>query len=249
MFKKIGVAVVVLFLSTGVFAKDVSSEKQASLKAMVGGLFKSVGKPSGIVYSALPGFVEMYYAGSVIYVSEDERFLIVNGSVIDAKLRKNLTKESEAIAELGLRPLRQQAINSIPEEDMIIFKSPKEKHVVTVFTDIDCGYCRKLHNEMSQYLENGITVRYLFFPRAGVGSGSYQKAVSVWCADDRIKAITASKNGQRLPVKSCKHPIDGHMEVVEALGLSGTPAIITSSGELLGGYVKAGPLARALNQQ
>ena len=132
---------------------------------------------------------------------------------------------------------------------MIIFKPETSKHFVSVFTDIDCGYCRKLHSEIDQYLAQGITVRYLFFPRAGKGSDSYAKAISVWCADDRQKALTDAKKGDSLAKKTCDNPVDQHMELGEAFGMSGTPMIVTEKGNVLPGYVPAAQLAKILSSE
>lgn len=249
MKKTILVALTWVLFCGVALAKDVPADKQISLKNMMDDLFKNAGAPSGMEYSAMPGFIEMYYAGSVIYVSEDERFVIVNGSVIDVQQKINLTQQSEAKAEIGLRPIRKAAIDSIPDSEAIIFRSPQEKYVITVFTDIDCGYCRKMHQQIELYQADGITVRYLFFPRSGLGSASYFKALSVWCADDRAKALTEAKNGRQLPVKNCDSPIARHMQVVESIGLTGTPAIISASGEMLGGYLSSPELLNALQQQ
>ena len=121
--------------------------------------------------------------------------------------------------------------------------------MVSVFTDIDCGYCRKLHSEMDQYLAQGITVRYLFFPRAGKGSDSYKKAISVWCATDRNKALTAAKKNEGLEAKSCDNPIDEHMQLGEDFGMSGTPMIVTGKGNVLPGYVPASQLVGILSKE
>lgn len=129
---------------------------------------------------------------------------------------------------------------------MVIFAPAKYDHTVTVFTDTECGYCRKLHREIADYGAQGIRVRYVFFPRAGVGSGSYKEAVSVWCSDDRQRAMTEAKSGKKLAAKSCKNPVKKHMEVGELLGISGTPAIVLESGDLVPGYVPAKRLAEML---
>jgi len=131
---------------------------------------------------------------------------------------------------------------------MIIFKPEKVKHVVTVFTDIDCGYCRKLHGEMDNYLAEGIEVRYMMYPRAGAGSESYKKAVAVWCSDDRNAAMTRSKQGKALDMKTCDNPIDQHMQLVQQLGARGTPFIVLESGDTQPGYVPAKQLAKLLDQ-
>ena len=129
---------------------------------------------------------------------------------------------------------------------MIVFPAKEQKHVITVFTDIDCGYCRKLHAEMDKYNEEGITVRYLMFPRAGVDSPSYKKAVTVWCSKDQLDAMTRAKNGENLPNLTCDNPIQEEYELGQLIGVRGTPAIVMDDGGMLPGYVPAARLAKAL---
>jgi thiol:disulfide interchange protein DsbC len=197
-------------------------------------------EPDSINTAPIAGLYEVVVGTHVIYVSADGRYML-QGELIDVKNRKSLTE-----------PRRREAIrvllDSVSEDDMIIFKPEKVKHVVTVFTDIDCGYCRKLHNEMDNYLAEGIEVRYMMFPRAGAGSESYKKAVAVWCSDDRNAAMTSAKNGRALDMKSCENPVDRHMELVQQLGARGTPFIILESGDTQPGYVPAKQLARLLDQ-
>jgi len=117
-----------------------------------------------------------------------------------------------------------------------------------VFTDIDCGYCRKLHGEIDQFNAKGITVRYLAFPRSGIGAPSYNKAVSVWCDKDPQAAMTRAKNGETLPKADCDNPVKEQYELGQLIGVQGTPAIIMEDGALLPGYVPAAKLAAALDK-
>jgi thiol:disulfide interchange protein DsbC len=132
---------------------------------------------------------------------------------------------------------------------MVIF-APAEKtdHTVTVFTDIDCGYCRKLHNEITDYTQNGIKVRYLMFPRAGFNSESYHKAVSVWCAENRQEAMTRAKRGESVTPKKCPNPVQEQAELGQSLGVQGTPSIILENGQMIPGYVPAAQLAQMLDE-
>jgi len=132
---------------------------------------------------------------------------------------------------------------------MLIFAPKDYKYTVTVFTDIDCGYCRKLHAEIDQYNAKGIRVRYLMFPRAGVGSPSYQKAVNVWCADDRNQALTRSKAGETLEEKQCKNPVADEYALGQMVGVTGTPAIFLADGELVPGYVPADRMESILKEK
>jgi thiol:disulfide interchange protein DsbC len=118
-----------------------------------------------------------------------------------------------------------------------------------VFTDIDCGYCRKLHNEMAKYNAEGITVRYMPYPRSGLNTPSYYKAVSVWCSDDRRDALTRAKAGKDVPRATCDNPVQASLELGHQLGVTGTPALVLEDGQLLPGYVPAKKLSQVLDQQ
>jgi len=225
--------------------QGVTAEKEQQIRQSIGRLFGN--KPSLISRSAVPGFYEVFFGAQVVYVTEDTRYIFANGNVYDAEALINLTEVSEYKADRALWPSRKAQLDALGEASMIVFKSPTEKHMVSVFTDIDCGYCRKLHAEMDQYLAKGISIRYLFFPRAGVDSQSYEKAVSVWCADDPKATMTMAKARQRIPKKSCDNPVLKHMQLVKAFGLNGTPAMILPTGKLLAGYVEAPKLAKLLN--
>lgn len=197
-------------------------------------------KIDSIKTSEIEGMYEVALGGTILYVSGNGKYLI-EGHLIDIAAKKDLT-------DVKLSDIRRQTIESFGEENMIIFKPEKSKHKVTVFTDIDCGYCRKLHSEMSEYMAEGITVQYLFFPRAGKGSDSYNKAVSVWCADNRKAALTAAKKGDTPEAKKCDNPIDKHMQLGAEFEVRGTPMIVTEKGTVLPGYVPAKRLAQALEK-
>ena len=191
--------------------------------------------------SKIKGLYELMVGANIYYVSEDGRYLI-QGRMYDLVDKKDLTEEKLATAKAAL-------INAVSKDEMIIFKAPIEKYVVNIFTDIDCGYCRKLHAEIDQYLAEGITVQYLFFPRAGKDSASYKKAVSVWCASDRNAALTAAKSSKKPPEeKTCKNPVDAHMALGDELGVRGTPMIITPKGTVFPGYMPAKKLLEALQE-
>ena len=142
---------------------------------------------------------------------------------------------------------RQQLMAQQSLEDMIVFPAVGEpRGYIQVFTDVDCGYCRKLHNEMAQINELGIEVRYLAYPRAGVDSDTHDKMVSAWCAKDRQSAITQLKSGASVPTKTCQNAISDHYGLGQQLGISGTPAIVLADGRLLPGYLPAERLAAAV---
>jgi len=187
----------------------------------------------------IKGLFEVVVGANVIYVSGDGKYMI-DGRLIDLTSQKDLTELRQAM-------FRKRAIDKIDEDRMVIFAPGKYKHTITVFTDIDCGYCRKLYREIADYGTEGLRVRYLFLPRAGVDSDSFKKSVSVWCADDRHQALTDAKVGKSLETKSCRNPIQDHLELSKQLGISGTPTIVLESGDLVPGYVSAKRLAAMLN--
>jgi len=132
-------------------------------------------------------------------------------------------------------------------EDMAVFPATGErKAVIEVFTDVDCPYCRKLHQEVPKLNQMGVEVRYLAYPRAGVGSPGYDKLVTAWCSTDRRDAITRLKRGEQLPKKTCKNPVAQEYELGHAVGLEGTPAIVLEDGRMLPGYMSATELSQVL---
>ncbi len=229
-----------IFLGLGLV---LSASAQADAKAVEEALKQALPniKPDSVQPSPLAGLYEVMVGPKMFYVSEDGRYLI-QGSLIDIKARKDLTEAKVAEARLG-------SLDKVGLANMIVFKPKIAQHVVYVFTDIDCGYCRKLHSEIDQYSKEGIEIRYLFFPRSGPNTDSYYKAISVWCAKDRNAALTKAKKGENLERKECENPVDKHMQLASDFGANGTPMIITEKGDVLPGYVPAPQLSKILNQQ
>ncbi|MGZ4981325.1 MAG: DsbC family protein [Methylobacter sp.] len=219
-------------LTLSVAHADEDAIRQALTKSMPSVKIGSV-KPSEI-----SGLYEVTVGGNIFYVSGDGKYL-VQGHLVDVAARVDLTEEK-------LSGVRKQAIEKLGLDKMIVFKPKESKYTVSIFTDIDCGYCRKLHSEIDQYMAQGITIQYMFFPRAGKGSDSYNKAVSVWCADDRKAALTAAKKGDTPPAKTCDNPVDEHMQLAEDFEVKGTPMIVTEKGNIFPGYLPAKQLAEAL---
>jgi len=218
---------------------QAESKEIIELKKIFKGL---VGRaPETIKASQLPGIYEVVMGSQIMYVSKDGRYLL-QGDLFDIKTNINLTENTRSEKRVGL-------LNSIKESDMIVFKPRKANHRVTVFTDIDCGYCRKLHREMDSYLKEGIEVRYLAFPRSGPNSKSYYKAVTVWCSDDRQKAMTEAKSGKEQARKDCVNPVKDQFELGQAFGVTGTPSIVLDNGELVPGYVPAERLKKILEER
>jgi len=199
---------------------------------------------AGVHETPVPGVYEVLLGSELVYVSADGRYMM-QGRLIDLETRQNLTESSPRLAEARKREAKDRiaALDKVGEDKMVIFAPEKYDHTITVFTDVDCGYCRKLHQEIQGYEDEGIRVRYLFYPRAGAGSPSYKKAVSVWCSDDRQAALTEAKKGKPIPEKQCDNPVLEHMKLGERFGVQGTPAIVLDNGEMVPGYVPPKRLA------
>lgn len=194
---------------------------------------------ASIEKSKMPGIYEILSSGKILYVSEDGNYLISGKLFAIDKGIKDLTSESMKRFDAVNLPKRRDTLSSVSEDDMIVFKADNEKHRVTVFTDVDCGYCRKLHKEMDNYNELGITVQYMGFPRAGLGSGSHKKLQTVWCAKDQKAAMNRAKIDREFGTDTCNDPLAEHYKIVKEFGLTGTPAIILRSGQLIAGFVEA----------
>ena len=198
-------------------------------------------KPDSVTASVIPGIYEISYGASLLYMTQDGRY-ILRGDLIDVAQEQNLT-------ELKRNQARLKVINGISENSMIVFAPKQVKHTITVFTDIDCGYCRKMHDEMAQLNKYGIKVRYLAYPRTGVDSPSYVKAVSAWCAKDRNAALTRAKADKDVPQKTCDNPVQQHMKAAKLVGVSGTPTLVLEDGSLVPGYVPAERLIERLDER
>ncbi len=180
--------------------------------------------------SPIAGILEMAVGADIFYISEDGKYLL-QGELYDIVSKKNLS-------EVAKESARQPYFDRFGDDESIVFPAEDPKAEVLVFTDIDCGYCRKLHRDMQGYNDSGITIRYVFFPRSGPATDSWRKAQDVWCANDRRDALTKAKNNQDFTSnKPCDASIVAeHYKVVQDLGLTGTPALLTSSGRLIVGY-------------
>jgi len=191
--------------------------------------------------SPVPGLYEVVLGARLYYVSADGRYLI-SGRMIDLQDGRDLT-------EAKVSRVRKRMVDAVGEENMIVFGPADARYTVTVFTDIDCGYCRKLHSQMDGYNELGIRIRYLFYPRAGMESESARKAVAVWCAADRKKALSDAKQGIPVPYRDCENPVARHFMLGDLVGVTGTPALVLENGELLPGYLPPARLRRILDEK
>ncbi|MCU0760006.1 MAG: thioredoxin fold domain-containing protein [Steroidobacteraceae bacterium] len=196
-------------------------------------------KPEDFRQSPIPGLWELARGADIVYVTADGKYALA-GDLYEIASDTN-------VSERRRREVRLDLINSVPESQMVVFSPKDPKYTVTVFTDIDCGYCRKLHGEIARYNELGIRVRYLFYPRTGPNSESWDKAVAVWCSQNRNDALTRAKRGEDLKVAKCgKTPVDHDYELGQEIGLRGTPAILLANGDMLPGYVPPATLAKRL---
>ena len=189
--------------------------------------------------SPVSGIFEITRGSEVSYTSADGRYVIL-GDMYDIDGDAN-------ISENRRRGIRARMIESVPESEMLVFAPKDPKYTITVFTDIDCGYCRKLHSQIAEYNRLGIRVRYMFFPRTGPDTDSWHKAEAVWCSSNRNDALTRAKNDQAFSSQKCPADIVSRdYELGHKLGVEGTPAIFLASGEMLPGYAPPGQLAKYL---
>lgn len=191
--------------------------------------------------SPIKGIVQALTDRGVLYITEDGSKLI-HGNMYDLNNRmNNLTEAALAGPRIDmLKPL---------EKDMLVYKAKNEKHVVTVFTDVDCGYCRKLHNQMSEYNDLGITIRYLAYPRAGIPSANADEMQAVWCAKDPLQAMTDVKEGKNIKAASCDIDISKQFDLGRSFGVNGTPAMILADGSMVPGYQPPNDLLKTLESR
>ena len=222
-------------LSVLLLCGNAMAGEAEELKALKDSLIQILPAAQNAVIKTTPvaGLYEVSDGGQVMYMTKDTRY-IINGDLFDLKTQKNITESTRG-------QVRVQELNKLGENNMLVYK-PKgtPKYTISVFTDIYCPYCRKMHQEMDQYLAAGIKVRYLFLPFKG--EKSLSDSVSVWCAKDRNKAMDTAKAGKPVETKTCDNPIAQHQALGTKLGVNGTPAIILENGDLLPGYVPADKL-------
>jgi thiol:disulfide interchange protein DsbC len=191
--------------------------------------------------SAAPGLYQVQKGQDFGYITGDGRFLIY-GDMVDLKTGEQITERQRGDARMAV-------VKQFGPDQVIEFAPKDAKYFVTVFTDVDCGFCRKLHSEMKSYNEAGIGIRYLFFPRTGPNTPSFQEAKAVWCSADRREALTQAKRGAHINASTnCPNPVMQHYEAGEAIGVNATPTLILPDGEMVRGYVRAEPLAQRLAQ-
>lgn len=253
---KIGI-VGLMLLSVGAFATETNAPSQSGLAAAADTNQKIINEaaiklkimshvPRVEVYSVHQSTIENLYevdtnAGMIYMTHDGDHFIEGDLYSFTETGIKNLTE-----AQMDKKRLTELA--KLDPKEMIIYSPPQDKvkATITVFTDIDCGYCRKLHSGMKQMNDLGIAVRYMAFPRAGFGSESYNKYVSAWCADNKQEALTKAKLGEAIPAKTCDNPVAKQYQIGQAMGITGTPGIILADGRLLPGYAPPEELAKMI---
>ena len=212
------------------FSASAGEQEVSHIKAELVRAFPEL-KSAIVKPSPVSGMYEVEHDSKIFYATSDGKYLFM-GDVMDLRSQSNLTETRRAA-------IRTRLLNEVGEENMIVIGPDKPQRTLTVFTDVDCGYCAKFHLDVPALNKQGVKVRYLFFPRAGLNSESYRRAVAVWCADDRAKAIGIAKAGGKLDMKTCANPVESHFQLGQRLDIGGTPAIFLDDGKVLPGYVPA----------
>ena len=226
---------ILIFFATSAIANDaLKKEFQKSLSRL-----SSDFEISDVKETPIKGIYQVTIGPDVIYMSRDGNY-VLKGEILDIGNRRNLTEDFRAQTRINL-------LNTISDSEYIEFSSTKTKNYIYVFTDVDCGYCRKLHRDVPELNSMGIAVRYLAYPRAGVDSIIGEEMRNVWCAENRQKALTTSKNRQPIEVKICDAPIARHHALGRELGVTGTPAIFLENGRKLPGYIPPDELYEQIN--
>jgi thiol:disulfide interchange protein DsbC len=215
-------------------AAAAKSDPRAEIVKKIDGI-----KLEDVRLSAMSGIYEISRGSEIAYVSGDGRFAIF-GDMINLDTDVNLSEERR-------RGFRKGLLDSVPENEMLVYSPKDPKYTITVFTDIDCGYCQRLHSQMADYNRLGIRVRYLFYPRTGPGTDSWEKAEKVWCSVNRNDALTRAKRGENVKAAQCPADVVARdYDLGHKFAVRGTPSIILANGEMLGGYVPPTELAQHL---
>ena len=225
----------------------------AAIRAVVSAATAAAEDPRTVIVKQFPGtrvedirptpvagLFELTHGADIVYVTADGKYAL-NGDLLNLNNNDNLT-------EAHRRAVRAKLINDIPEAEMLVFGPRDPKYTITVFTDVDCAYCRQLHSQIADYNRLGIRVRYLFYPRTGPNTESWTKAEEVWCSSNRNEALTLAKRGVPLKVKACPNPVARHYALGQDFALQGTPAIVLGNGELIAGYLTPAELAQQLEK-
>ncbi len=231
--------------ATPIIGQGVTPAAEKMVRQAVARLAAKV-EVDSIRVAPLPGFYQVIAAGQLMYVSADGNYLM-NGDLLDLRSKHNLSKAAWA-------RFRKAELATLPASERIVFAPAHPKYTISVFTDVNCGFCRELHKHVAAFNKAGIAVEYLAWPREGVTTISgrptptYTEMVSVWCAGDRRAAMAAAMQGQAPKPASCANPVKQQFAVGMKMGVNGTPTIIAADGRTLGGYVTPAQLLKALQQ-
>ncbi len=232
------IAAFTLLAGAGAHAADADAELE-QVRAKVSGMFDTI-DPKHVNSSPVDGWYTVQKGSIIAYISADGRYLL-QGDLIDLDRQVNLSEQSRSDA-------RRDLVASLDDRESILFSPAEPKYSVTVFTDIDCTYCRKLHAQIDEYLAQGIAVRYVLYPRNGPASRAWTTSEDVWCATDRNRALTAAKLDRKFETSKCDASmITRHYSLGRDIGLTGTPAIVLEDGTLIGGYLPPAALSARLN--
>lgn len=240
MFKTLAILLGLGALASGAFAD--STDQPPDPRVALVKLLPAGSKVEDLRPSPIPGIFEFSQGADVSYLTSDGKFFL-DGNLYDMATRENLTEDLRTKARVAL-------INAVPESQMLIFSPKNPVYTITVFTDVDCGYCRKLHSEMAELNRLGVRVRYMFFPRTGPNTDSWRKAEAVWCAADRNDALTRAKAGGPVDTsKTCgPNPVAREYALGQSIGVRGTPAIVTESGDYINGYMAPHDLVEQIKE-
>jgi thiol:disulfide interchange protein DsbC len=240
MLKKVMFALAFAGAATGALAADANEK---TVRDAVQSLGADIHVDS-IAPAPFAGFYQVLASGRLVYVSADGKYML-NGSVIDIAGKQDLTAKTWA-------GLRKAELGKLDAAHMLVYGAEKPKYTVTVFTDVDCGYCRELHKHMDDFAKAGIAMHYVFWPREGIkttagnDTPSYTRAVAVWCAADRKGTFDKAIFGGDVGKASCKNPVADDFELGQRMGVTGTPSIYLPDGTLVGGYVTPAQLLAAI---
>jgi len=232
---------IAVFFFTVSSAQEVSRELMEKLSASIVLASQGQLQIDSVKVTPLPDIYEVELSTGEILYSHSSGDYLFAGDMYRTETTGliNLSSDTRQMRNL-------EKVAAIPEDEMIIYTPDEIRASITVFTDVDCTYCRALHREIEDLLEMGIQVRYMAYPRGGMEAGSYDKMISVWCSDDRHKSLSQAKNGQNLPARDCETPILDHYDLGNQLGITGTPALVFPDGRVIPGYVEAPRLAALL---
>jgi thiol:disulfide interchange protein DsbC len=228
--------VLMIFTASGVSAQNASDIESQNLhdklSRSLAGASQGQLQVAGIRETPMAGLLEVELSSGEVLFSDRSGDFLITGDLFRTTENGlvNLSNETRKLKIIEM-------IAAVPQQEMIIYRPSEVKEVITVFTDVDCTFCRKLHGDIDEILARGIEVRYLAFPRGGAASDVFPKMISVWCSEDRQKTLTQAKNGQNLPERECNSPVLKHYELGNQIGISGTPALVLKDGTVIPGYL------------